>query len=102
MSDQNEKKLNRLLAGLGDTGVVSSRWLRTQGYSSSLVVRYVVSGWLVSPARGVFIRNGSSLRWEGVVRTLRAMEGLSLVVCGWFFLAWVGSESSLGSEEAVD
>src|SRR5690625_6940111 len=33
MSDQNEKKLNRLLAGLGDTGVVSSRWLRTQGYS---------------------------------------------------------------------
>ncbi len=37
MSDQNPGKLNRLLADLGDTRVVSSRWLRAHGYSNSLV-----------------------------------------------------------------
>lgn len=101
MSDQNESKLNRLLAGLGDTGVVSSRWLRAHGYSSSLVVRYVDSGWLVSPARGVYMRKGGSLRWEGVVRTLQWMEGLSLHVGGRFALAWLGHEHYLRLGEAA-
>jgi len=101
MSDQNESKLNRLLAGLSDTGVVSSRWLRAHGYSSSLVVRYVDSGWLVSPARGVYMRKGGSLRWEGVVRTLQWMEGLSLHVGGRFALAWLGHEHYLRLGEAA-
>ena len=48
MGEQNSGKLNRLLASLGDTGLVSSRRLRTLGYQSSLVSRYVASGWLVS------------------------------------------------------
>src|SRR5258708_4577084 len=59
MSDQNTAKLNLLLAELGDTRLVSSRWLRAHGYSNSLVARYVSSGWLVSPARGVYIRKGA-------------------------------------------
>jgi len=101
MSDQNESKLNRLLAGLSDTGVVSSRWLRAHGYSSSLVVRYVDSGWLVSPARGVYMRKGGSLRWEGVVRTLQWTEGLSLHVGGRFALAWQGHEHYLRLGEAA-
>lgn len=88
MSEQNESKLNRLLGGLGDTGLVSSRWLRAQGYSSSLVVRYVSSGWLISPARGVYMRKGGSLQWGGVVRTLQWSERLSLHVGGRFALAW--------------
>ena len=37
MSEQNAGKLNRLLAELGDTRLVSSRWLRAHGYSNSLV-----------------------------------------------------------------
>lgn len=101
MSDQNESKLNRLLTGLGDTGVVSSRWLRVHGYSSSLVVRYVASGWLVSPARGVYMRKGGSLQWEGVVRTLQWAEGLSLHVGGRFALAWQGHEHYLRLGEAA-
>ena len=101
MSDHNESKLNRLLAGLGDTSVVSSRWLRAHGYSGSLVVRYVASGWLVSPARGVYIRKGGSLKWEGVVRTLQCMEDLSLYVGGRFALAWQGHEHYLRLGEAA-
>ena len=46
MGDQNTGKLNRLLAELGDTRLVSSRWLRAHGYSNSLVARYFGSGWL--------------------------------------------------------
>ena len=95
MSDGNEKKINRLLAGLSDTALVSSRWLRAHGYSSSLVARYVASGWLVSPARGVYMRNGGRLHWEGVVRTLQCAEGLSLHIGGRFALAWQGHEHYL-------
>ncbi len=101
MSDQNEKKLNYLLAGLNDTGLVSSRWLSAHGYSSSLVVRYVGSGWLVSPARGVYMRKGGALQWHGVLRTLQWTEGLSLHVGGRFALAWLGHEHYLRLGEAA-
>ncbi len=59
---QNSGKLNRLLAELRDTRLVSSRWLRAHGYAKSLVARYVSSGWLVSPARVVYMRTGGRLQ----------------------------------------
>ncbi|MEG8118992.1 AbiEi antitoxin N-terminal domain-containing protein, partial [Xanthomonas hortorum] len=75
MDAQNSGKLNRLLAELDDTRLVSSRWLRAHGYSNSLVARYVGSGWLLSPARGVYMRRGGRLQWDGVVRSLQVGEG---------------------------
>jgi hypothetical protein len=95
MDAQNSGKLNRLLAELGDTRLVSSRWLRAQGYSNSLVARYVSSGWLVSPARGVYMRRGGRLQWEGVVRSLQVGEGMPLHVGGRFALAQQGHEHYL-------
>ena len=87
MSDHIHRKLNPLLTTLGDTTLVSSRWLRAHGYSNSLVARYVASGWLVSPARGVYMRQGGRLQWDGVVRSLQVGEGLSLHVGGRFALS---------------
>mgnify|MGYP005848173049 CR=1 FL=1 len=101
MSDQNKSKINRLLAGFSDTGLVSSRWLRAHGYSSSLVARYLTSGWLASPARGVYMRKGGRLHWEGLVRTLQSAEGLSLHIGGRFALAWQGHEHYLRLGEAA-
>ena len=95
MSDQNKGKLNCLLAGLDDTRLVSSRWLRAHDYSNSLVARYVSSGWLVSPARGVYMRKGGRLQWEGVVRSLQVGEGEALHVGGRFALALQGHEHYL-------
>ena len=95
MSDQNTGKLNRLLAELEDTRLVSSRWLRAHGYSNSLVARYVGSGWLVSPARGVYMRRGGRLQWEGVVHSLQIGEGVPLYVGGRFALALQGHEHYL-------
>lgn len=101
MSEQKSANINRLLTGLDDTGLVSSRWLRAHGYSSSLVARYVASGWLESPARGVYMRKGGRLQWEGVVRSLQRREGLSLHVGGRFALAWQGHEHYLRLGEAA-
>ncbi len=95
MSNQNPRKLNRLLAELGDTRLISSRWLRAHGYSNSLVARYVGSGWLVSPARGVYMRQGGRLQWDGVVRSLQAGEGMPLHLGGRFALILHGYEHSL-------
>lgn len=95
MDAQNSGKLNRLLAELGDTRLVSSRWLRAHGYSNSLVARYVSSGWLVSPARGVYMRRGGRLQWDGVVRSLQVGEGMPLHVGGHFALALQGHEHYL-------
>ncbi|PXX98299.1 type IV toxin-antitoxin system AbiEi family antitoxin domain-containing protein [Halomonas sp. LBP4] len=101
MSDQNSGKINLLLSELGDTDLVSSRWLRSHGYSNSLVARYVASGWLVSPARGVYMRTGGRLQWEGVVRSLQCREGLSLHIGGRFALALQGHEHYLRLGEAA-
>ena len=95
MDTQNSGKLNRLLAELGDTRLVSSRWLRAHDYSNSLVARYVDSGWLVSPARGVYMRAGGRLQWDGVVRSLQVGEGMPLHVGGRFALALQGHEHYL-------
>jgi len=95
MGNQNYEKLNRLLAALGDTHVASSRWLRAHGYANSLVARYVRSGWLVSPARGVYLRQGGYLQWEGVVHSLQAREGLLLHLGGRFALSLHGHEHYL-------
>ena len=95
MSARNSGKLNRLLAELGDTRLVSSRWLRSHGYSNSLVARYVGSGWLVSPARGVYMRRGGRLQWDGVVGSLQAGEGIPLHVGGRYALGLQGHEHYL-------
>jgi hypothetical protein len=95
MSDRSAGKLNLLLSELGDTRLISSRWLRAHDYSNSLVARYVSSGWLVSPARGVYMRKGGRLQWEGVVRSLQVGEGMPLHVGGRFALGLQGHEHYL-------
>ncbi|MDR5886525.1 type IV toxin-antitoxin system AbiEi family antitoxin domain-containing protein [Vreelandella janggokensis] len=101
MSEQKSSKLNQLLASLGDSDLVSSRWLQAHGYSRSLVARYVSSGWLVSPARGVYLRKGGRLQWQGVLRSLQEREGLALYAGGRFALAMQGYEHYLRLGEAA-
>ncbi|WP_275628854.1 type IV toxin-antitoxin system AbiEi family antitoxin domain-containing protein [Pseudomonas sp. 273] len=95
LSDQKSGKLNLLLTELSDTRLISSRWLRAHGYSNSLVARYVSSGWLVSPVRGVYMRKGGRLQWEGVVRSIQVGEGMPLHVGGRFALSLQGHEHYL-------
>jgi hypothetical protein len=103
MSEQKSEKLNALLVSLGDRDLVSTAWLKGHGYSSSLVSRYIASGWLDSPARGVYQRRGGRLTWAGVVRALQEGDGLQLHVGGRFALVWHGHEHylRLGESETV-
>lgn len=91
------------MASLDDSTLVTSRWLRQHGYASNLVARYVASGWLKSPARGVYLRAGGHLSWQAVIRGLQDGEQLAVHVGGRFALAWHGHEHylRLGSAATV-
>ena len=95
MGESKYGKLNRLLETLGDTTLVSSRWLRAHGYPGNLVARYMESGWLQSPARGVYLRKGGKPTWEGLLHTLQTLEQLPLHVGGRSALAHQGHEHYL-------
>lgn len=101
MGDLKHQKLNRLLETLGDTTLVSSRWLRAHGYPSNLVARYIASGWLQSPARGVYLRKGGKPTWDGLLRALQRLEQLPLHVGGRFALARQGHEHYLRLGESA-
>ena len=101
MGDSKNEKLNRLLETLGDTTLVSSRWLRANGYPSNLVARYMASGWLQSPTRGVYLRKGGKPTWEGLLRALQRLEKLPLHVGGRFALARQGHEHYLRLGESA-
>ncbi len=95
MDDQNHGKLNHLLETLGDTTLVTSRWLRAHGYPSNLVARYMASGWLQSPARGVYLRKNGKPTWEGLLHSLQSEERLPIHAGGRFALAHHGHEHYL-------
>lgn len=95
MSALERTKLNLLLQRLGDADVVSARWLRAQGYSTSLVARYLRSGWLRQPVRGAYCLPRAQPSWDAVVRALQQRESLRLHVGGRFALVWLGHEHSL-------
>jgi hypothetical protein len=64
MGSQEKGKVNRL-AGLLEEGLLASTsWLEEQEYSRPLLGKYVESGWLESPARGVYRRPGPPLNKE--------------------------------------
>jgi hypothetical protein len=102
MSPQNGQKINQLLRQLGDADLASAAWLRQRGYGSNLLARYVRSGWLVSPARGVYAIPRARLHWAGVVHALQHRDALRLHVGGRFALAWRGHEHYLALGDKPD
>ena len=82
MAEQKSTKIN-LLQDLLEEGLLApTGWLEAQGYSRALISRYVDSGWLVSPARGVYRRPGPSLKWQHAVASLQRVAGHDLHVGG--------------------
>lgn len=82
MGEQKSTKINLLQDLLGEGLLAPTGWLEKRGYSRALLSRYVNSGWLVSPARGVYRRPGPSLKWQHVVASLQLVAGSSLHVGG--------------------
>lgn len=82
MSKQKTTKINLLQDVLEEGLLAPTGWLEAQGYSRALLSRYVDSGWLVSPARGVYRRPGPPLKWQHVVASLQMLAGTFLHVGG--------------------
>lgn len=82
MGEQKGTKLNSLQDVLGEGLLAPTWWLQSQGYSRSLLAKYVASGWLTVPARGVYRRPGPPLKWQHVVTSLQLLAGSFLHVGG--------------------
>ncbi len=75
MGLQDNRKVNRLASLLEEGLLASTSWLEEHGYSRPLLGKYVDSGWLESPARGVYRRPGPPLKWQHVVASLQLLHG---------------------------
>ncbi|MEO0443965.1 MAG: type IV toxin-antitoxin system AbiEi family antitoxin domain-containing protein [Pseudomonadota bacterium] len=73
MSELKESKLNQLERLLPEGLLVDSSWLEVRGYYRSLRAKYVSSGWLEQPTRGVFRRPRGTVGWEQAVISLQTL-----------------------------
>ncbi len=78
----NQSKLSRLQSELPAGLLATPDWLKARGYYRQLLSHYVGSGWLESPARGVYRRPGSPLKWQQVVASLQNLLKLPVHVGG--------------------
>jgi Transcriptional regulator, AbiEi antitoxin, Type IV TA system/Transcriptional regulator, AbiEi antitoxin N-terminal domain len=81
-AEPNLSKLGRLQSELPAGLLASASWLGEHGYYRQLLDHYVSSGWLESPARGVYRRPGPPLKWQHVVTSLLLTEKLPLHIGG--------------------
>lgn len=82
MGEHKSSKINRLQDLLDEGLLAPTSWLEEQGYSRALLSRYTGSGWLTSPARGVYRRPGPPLKWQHVVASLQLLAGSFVHVGG--------------------
>lgn len=82
MSELKENKLNQLERLLPEGLLVDSSWLEVRGYYRSLRAKYVSSGWLEQPTRGVFRRPRGKIGWEQAVISLQTLLELPVSVGG--------------------
>lgn len=82
MSKQKGQKLNRLYQLLPPGLLADAAWLERHGYSSALRHKYVSSGWLEQPARGVYARPGEPLKWRQVVASMQRLLQWPVIVGG--------------------
>lgn len=78
----NQSKLSRLQHELWPGLLATTSWLGKRGYYRQLLDQYVSSGWLESPARGVYRRPGPPLKWQHAVASLQNLLGLPVYVGG--------------------
>jgi hypothetical protein len=108
MSSQTQGKLNWLQHTLPEGLVVDSGWLERHKVSRQLRRKYVMHGWLLPLARGVYCRpvpseQASSLPWQQLVISLNALQNLAVAAGARTALELEGFShyvSSSGSREA--
>jgi hypothetical protein len=87
MGSQNREKLNWVERNLPEGRVVDAGWFERHGVSRQLRRKYVLNGWLLSPARGVYRRPAPSdqkepLAWQQLVISLNDLLNMPVSVGG--------------------
>jgi hypothetical protein len=87
MGSQTQGKLNWLQRALPEGLVVDSGWLERHNVSRQLRRKYVMHGWLLPLARGVYCRPSPSeqpspLPWQQLVISLNALQNLAVAAGG--------------------
>lgn len=73
MGEHKGTKINQLHDLLEEGLLAPTWWLEEQGYSRALLSKYVASGWLTSPAHGVYRRPGPPIKWQHVLASLQIL-----------------------------
>lgn len=103
MSLPNQKGINRINLLVPEGVAIPAQWLREQGYSRQSLNQYKQRGYLLSPARGVYVLPGTELNWQGVVLGLQHLLKMELHVGGISALGMQGKAHylPLGGEKQV-
>ncbi len=85
MGSQNQGKLNWIQRNLPEGLAVDASWLERHGVSRQLRRKYVMNGWLLSLARGVYCRpsppeTDEPLPWQRLVVSFNALLNLPVSV----------------------
>lgn len=78
MSINNRFKLRNLWQNWSPGMVLTHPWLIENNISYSLTERYIKSGWLENPIRGVFTKQGDKPSWAGVVHAIQSQLQLPI------------------------
>ena len=106
MGGQKKDKLKRLLDTVPPGHVIDARTLRSRGIPRQLAHRYIASGWLSSPAHGLYRRTPApegSIDWRVAVRSLQHLMDYDSVVGGRtaLELQGLGHYVRLGAEPTI-
>jgi hypothetical protein len=82
MGKQAEGKLNWLERRIPEGLLVDTAWLNRHHYSTALRAKYVASGKLERPTRGVYRRPRGSLNWQPIVISLQTIMHRPMIVGG--------------------
>lgn len=88
MASETGSKLNRLQKLVPEGLLVDAAWLDAEGYTHPLRQKYVASGWLTMPVRGVYQRPAAGdaqkgrLDWRLVILSMQTLMKMPVTVGG--------------------
>jgi len=82
MDRPKENKLNHLLRTWPSGVILTSKWLKKNGYYKQLVKLYCDNGWIKSLGRGAYARLDDEITWQGAVNALQTQLDIAVHVGG--------------------
>lgn len=82
MSGLMRSKINKLLEKWPQNLIATTTWLHSRGISSSLIQRYVGSGWLKRIGTGAYLKVGDHLDWVAAVEAIQSQLKLDIHIGG--------------------